>query len=417
MPQAAAASVANTVDTSAANPAAQANRRASVAPDSIQCFKPGRHLALSGDTVEFAESDLAATAGAYNPALHEAPLVVGHPSTDGPAYGWVGALAHQGGALEALPRQVNPQFAELVNAGAYKKVSAAFWAPDAPGNPVPGVFYLRHVGFLGAAAPAVKGLRSPQFAADETGVVEFAEWADVDNASLWRGLRDWLLGKYGAEDADRAVPAYLVASVERGAQQDLADTNAVAAASPAPAFANPSPTTPLFTPTETPVTPAEKQALEAENARLKQQLADQADANRKARTDAAHAEALAFADGLVASTVLPVDERDVVVATLDAVAAQADTAGKVLHFGEGTAAKPLLPALRLLLGRLAPRVATGQMATAANAAAGNAGTVAFAAPPGAVVDPARLAQHERALAYQRGNPGTDYVAACRAVGV
>lgn len=141
----------------------------------LQIFKPGRHVALSGAALAFSESDLAATAAAYNRALSEAPLVVGHPSLDGPAYGWVKSLSFADGGLEAEPDQVDPAFAEMVAAGRFKKISAAFYPPDAPKNPVPGVYYLRHVGFLGAFAPAVKGLRSPAFAEDDGAVtLEFA---------------------------------------------------------------------------------------------------------------------------------------------------------------------------------------------------------------------------------------------------
>lgn len=119
----------------------------------------------------FAASDLEATARAYDPQKHEAPLVVGHPATDAPAYGWAERLTVDQGALEALPCQVDPQFAEMVNAGRFKRISSSFWLPDAPGNPVPGVYYLRHIGFLGAVPPAVKGLRTPQFSDDAEGVV------------------------------------------------------------------------------------------------------------------------------------------------------------------------------------------------------------------------------------------------------
>ncbi|MBL8351206.1 MAG: peptidase [Burkholderiaceae bacterium] len=353
-----------------------AARQTSRPADSIQCFKPGRHVALSGAMLEFAAADLEATARAYDPAKHEAPLVVGHPATDAPAYGWVGALAHEDGALEAKPRQVNAEFAEMVNDGAFKKVSAAFWSPDAPGNPVPGVFYLRHVGFLGAAAPAVQGLRTPQFAGGDEGVVMFAsEWDDVNNATLWRMLRDWLLGKFGQDEADRAVPAYLVASVEQGAQQELNEAlNTTESASAAPAFAQPK------TETAT-VTPAEAAALEAENTRLRQQLADQAAANRKARLDAAHADTVAFADGLVASTQLAADERELVVAMLDALAAHAEDTGAVLQFAAGDKQVPVLPAMRALLGKLPKRVELGRVATldAAGAGAGEASLIGSAA--------------------------------------
>lgn len=138
----------------------------------LNIFRPGAHTAQSGLMLVFTDSDLAATAAAYDPAKHEAPLVVGHPATDDPAYGWVESLAISPDGLEAIPRQVDPEFAALVNAERFNRISASFFLPGAPSNPVPGVYYLRHVGFLGAAAPAVKGLRKPAFnLSDEAGTV------------------------------------------------------------------------------------------------------------------------------------------------------------------------------------------------------------------------------------------------------
>jgi hypothetical protein len=130
----------------------------------LQIFKSGSHTATSGVTITFSEVDVAATAANYNPALHEAPLVVGHPTADLPAYGWVAGLSFADGVLSALPRDVDADFAELVNTRRFGKISASFYEPDSPNNPVQGIYYLRHVGFLGAQPPAVKGLKNPQFA-------------------------------------------------------------------------------------------------------------------------------------------------------------------------------------------------------------------------------------------------------------
>ncbi|WP_218918986.1 hypothetical protein [Pandoraea norimbergensis] len=46
-------------------------------PKLIHIFRPGRHVTMAGDVIEFSEADVAATARAYNPDLHEAPLVSG----------------------------------------------------------------------------------------------------------------------------------------------------------------------------------------------------------------------------------------------------------------------------------------------------------------------------------------------------
>lgn len=126
-------------------------------------FKPGCFAASSGDRLCFSDADLQDTARAYRPQLRPAPLVLGHPADDRPVQGWVSGLRYRDGQLVAEPEQLAPAFVDLVKRGRYKKVSAAFHTPYAPENPVPGSFYLKHVGFLGAAAPAVRGLAAPAF--------------------------------------------------------------------------------------------------------------------------------------------------------------------------------------------------------------------------------------------------------------
>lgn len=138
-------------------------------------FRVGTHRTVNGRAIVFSEEDLAATVAAYDPAVHEAPVVVGHPKTDDPALGWVSGLKCVGLRLEADFRQLDPAFAEAVEAGRYKHVSAAFYAPDSPRNPKPGVYYLRHVGTLGAVPPSVKGLGPLTFAEDDTVFIAFGE--------------------------------------------------------------------------------------------------------------------------------------------------------------------------------------------------------------------------------------------------
>lgn len=50
----------------------------------LEIFKPGRH---SG---ELTADALARSAAVYDPKIHEAPLVIGHPKHNAPAHGWVG---------------------------------------------------------------------------------------------------------------------------------------------------------------------------------------------------------------------------------------------------------------------------------------------------------------------------------------
>jgi transcriptional regulator with XRE-family HTH domain len=171
---------------------------------------------MSGQSLAFSEVDVAGIARAYDPALHEAPIVVGHPKADAPAYGWVKSLRAEGAELFAEPDQVEPAFAEMVRAGRFKRISASFYPPTAAANPVPGSYYLKHVGFLGAQPPAVKGLKPAEFAEDgEEVVIEFseAEIADVSAAGMGGvrrvlgSLREWFLSAQGQDLADRVVPA------------------------------------------------------------------------------------------------------------------------------------------------------------------------------------------------------------------
>lgn len=368
----------------------------------IQIFKPGKHTAMSGAALSFSETDLAATAAAYDPAKHEAPIVCGHPKHDAPAYGWVNSLGFSDGGLEASPSQVNPDFAEMVSSGAFKKISAAFYSPDSPGNPVPGVYYLRHVGFLGAQPPAVKGLRSPEFADAEQGVVEFSEWDDTENAGMWRSLREWVIGKFGLEEADKAISSWSVGSLERGAQDDLRDAQTQddqTASAGVPAQFSEKGTTQ--------VTPEQKAALEAENAQLKKQVADAAARDKAAKSTAMCAQHAAFAETLVqAGKMLPA-QKDVAIATLNFMEGQE----RVVEFGEGDAKKPLAEAFKEFLQAMPKQV---EFAEVGKGEQGKSAAGEFAAPRGYEVDQARMAIHLKALEYAEKHQ-CEYVTAVKAV--
>lgn len=146
-------------------------------PAEIEIFRAGKHVDDSGKTHEFSDATVAAMATSYNPALREAPLCVGHPAGNLPAYGWVNGLSVADGVLKMNTHQVEPQFAEMVKAGRFKKRSASFYPPDSPNNPTPGQWYLRHVAFLGAQPPAVAGLKDIKFSESDSGesAVNFSE--------------------------------------------------------------------------------------------------------------------------------------------------------------------------------------------------------------------------------------------------
>lgn len=289
----------------------------------IHIFKAGKQTASNGATIVFSEADVMATAEAYDPAVHEAPLVIGHPEQEDPAYGWISHLAAQAGSLYATPSQVNADFAEMVKAGAYKKVSASFYPPDHPNNPTPGVYALRHVGFLGAQPPAVKGLKATQFAdaADSQPCVELElEFADAAPAS------------------DPLAPNL--------------------------------PITPPTPELENTVTPEEAAALKAQNDTLAGQLTA-ANIALQAQADAAQtATHAAFAETLIASAKVPVSFKPFLVAAMDYFepAAAVGQEPEVVSFGEGDAKKTLVQGFKDFLEALPQAAAAGEQASRERAA-------------------------------------------------
>lgn len=385
-------------------------------PKLIHIFKPGRHVTMAGDVIEFSEADVAATARAYDPRLHEAPLVIGHPKTDDPALGWVQTLSATERGLFAAPRDVQVAFSEQVGQRRYGKVSSKFYSPDSPSNPVPGVWYLRHVGFLGAHPPGVKGLDNPSFADTDDGcvafqeAVEFGDWDDRTNASLWRGLRDWFLSKFGQEEADRAIPNWNVDSLQESAAQPESGERALT-----PAFADPVSHAPAVASTAVSqkeidaVTPEEKARLEAENAQLKKQIADRDASDKAALAAKRNQDNTAFAEGLIGKGVLAPKHKEAVVALLDLVATPGAD-GKEVEFGDGDDRQPLVTAIKGFLGDLPKVVEFGEQATKDKAAGAQESVAEF----GESADPERLKQHQAIQAHMAEHK-VDYATAARAV--
>jgi hypothetical protein len=139
----------------------------------LEIFRPGVFKSVEGQNISFSDADVAATVAAYDIAKHKAPLVIGHPKMDDPAYGHAVSLSlGRNNVVLAEPANVDPAFADAVNNERYDSISASFWSPTNPRNPVPGVWYVRHIGFLGAVPPAVPGLKQPSFAdADDSDLI------------------------------------------------------------------------------------------------------------------------------------------------------------------------------------------------------------------------------------------------------
>lgn len=312
-------------------------------------FRTGKHTAANGVTLEFTEDMLKAAVAAYDPALHEAPIVIGHPKDNHPAFGWIKGLEFgEGGKVTAVPGEINADFAELVATGAYKKRSASWYLPDSPANPKPGTLYLRHVAFLGAQPPALKGLRDVSFAEGEEGVVEFAEgvtpWLWSSLASALRGWREYLIGEKGQEVADKVMPNYVIKDLEDEARKPIE----------APA--------PVASFSEHDMKPEEIAALQAkaakadqleqENATLKANAAKHADFAERETNLATREAAIARVeiegrvDALIkAGKAVPAQKKSIVDFAMSLASAEA-----TVDFGEGDKAKKVTQREAYLLG-------------------------------------------------------------------
>jgi hypothetical protein len=202
----------------------------------IPVLKTGTHKGKDATgaeaSVSFDAARLDRIVNSYNPAKNETPLVIGHPKSDDPAFGWVDKFKRVGEMLYALPKKVVPEFADAVNKGMYQYVSCKVRPDDT----------IRHIGFLGAQPPAVKGLGIVTLSeSDEGDTVELSE-VELSEADLYvekslfrriggfmQRLRDSVIEKEGIEAADKVIGSdditYFNQSIDSLEKQDTpADT-------------------------------------------------------------------------------------------------------------------------------------------------------------------------------------------------
>ena len=175
----------------------------------FQCFASGSHTDMRGTSVTVTPARLQTIAVAYNAhkQTRPAPLVLGHPDSNDTSYGTVRALIAEGGALFAVA-EVSFALLSLVRTGRYKNVSASFHLPGSKDNPVGNEWYLRHVGFLGAVPPAVRGMQPVSFSC----VDDFASYSasvtapnESRNEQIHRVTKDILRAAPGAKLIDVAI--------------------------------------------------------------------------------------------------------------------------------------------------------------------------------------------------------------------
>lgn len=252
--------------------------------DYIEVFQAGKHTDSAGNARTWSRDDLDQIIANFDTA-QPAPLVIGHPKTDSPAWGWTESLKRVGGKLLAKFNQVPEQLVDAVRDGRYRNRSVKL-AHGEDG------WKLIHVGLLGAAPPAVEGLAPIAFEAEPAGVTYQFDAVDAAGLSLiargMQKLRELIIAHFGQDEADTYVPQSEIDNLNSLAAAQRADDGDVDT-SPQPAFSRH---------TEDPAMDEKLKAdldaksaeLDAANAKLAEFAANQRTADAKRTVDVALAE-------------------------------------------------------------------------------------------------------------------------------
>jgi hypothetical protein len=193
--------------------------------DYIEIFRSGTHTDSQGRTATYTNADLDEVVANHS-ADDAAPAVIGHPKTDDPAYGWTDKLKRVGDSLFARFRDIDPEFAENVEAGRYRKRSVRLINGD-------NGWQLAHVGWLGAKRPALT-LQAMNYEEPEGEVFDFESDAYTPGvlSRILRRLREHFIDKFDIDTANNLIPSYEIDS--------LADYANKVREEDSPAFSEPS---------------------------------------------------------------------------------------------------------------------------------------------------------------------------------
>lgn len=206
-----------------------------------EIFKAGTHTDHYGRKITKTIADIDELIKNFNEKNPDVPIVIGHPKVNSPAFGWVEKLKRKGDTLLASFKKVAPEFAEWVDKGLYQTRSISLYGDNT----------LRHVGWLGAQPPAIKGLAEYQFAENEditifnfseavdcelktengNGQFSFADPLNASNqaqinfkfttlAQILSSLREFLIDKYDIETADNVIRSWRLEDLRHIDTQD-----------------------------------------------------------------------------------------------------------------------------------------------------------------------------------------------------
>lgn len=316
----------------------------------VEVFEAGPQTASDGTAREWTEAELDEMVRNFAATGDTVPAVVGHPKDDAPAYGWVSSLRRAGKRLIASFRDVAPEFAEMVSAKRFPNRSIKVLKTGQG-------WQVGHVGWLGAAAPAVSGLKPVNFTAAD----------DVGEAHLFVAP---------LQPEPPMTKTFTQADIDAAAERARSEASAQHTAELAEL----------------------RQAKD--KAEFAQRLADCREVIAKAaqRGDQVHLTP-AQAEGLAEfrAQLLGLESKEFTFAAADKTEKKVTL---VAHFDA-------------FLDSLPAQMTLGQQQATEDPDAIDAAQ--FAAPTGYTVSAERATLHNKALAYQAAHPNTDYLTAVRAV--
>lgn len=347
------------------------------------------------------------TKGLYN----SAPLVIGHPNTTAPSFGWLNGFKRVNDTIEVVADKVHTAFADGVKEGLWPNRSVSI------GKDESGKLYLRHLGFLGAAAPAIAGMDAIYNAADDE---HFDYSLESQTPSLlnrmMNRMRDFFIEKYGIEETDKVLPRYEI--------DDLADLanrlDNVIDETPSPLFSqHQAPTGDITVPEITQaqldeaVAKAVKTATETAQATFAQQQQDSAATLKAEKSKRVMAEFTAEINKLIdAGKLLPAQVEGMAefmteLSSDDEITFEFSAGDK----DKSTVKKSAIAWFKDFTSALGKQI---DLTESHDERVNDADNSDFAMQ-GATVNVERLALHNKALDYQKKNNGVSYIDAVRAI--
>ena len=141
------------------------------------------------------KSDLNEIVASYSEVNDKAPVVVGHPKDNSPAYGVINKMEVVGDKLMIHATNMKKKIVKAIKNKQLLAQSISLFPRDHDANPTKGKLHVRHSGMLGGKRGAVHGLEPlPEFSDGEDTEfinIDFSESQDKKNKSLFDRFMEW----------------------------------------------------------------------------------------------------------------------------------------------------------------------------------------------------------------------------------